>query len=84
MILSIISDRIAHRFLFAFGGVCMAVAGYAILIVVHHDTPLQYGALFLVASGTCTAMPVVLFWFSMNGKLLTMLYCHISLTSAAL
>lgn len=67
MIAAAISDRISHRFLFVLGSVCMAIAGQIILRMVHHNTPLQYAALCLVASGTYTSMPVVLCWVSMNG-----------------
>lgn len=67
MLLSVISDYVGHRFLFAFGGVCLAITGFAILNIVHHNTNLQYASLFMVASGTYTTMPVVLCWFGMNG-----------------
>lgn len=62
-----ISDRLAHRFLFIIISVCVSISGFAILFVVHNNTRLQYGALFLAAMGTYTAMPIVLCWFGMNG-----------------
>lgn len=67
MISATISDYAEHRFLFAFGSVCLAITGFAILNVVHHTPNLQYAAIFMVASGNYTAMPTVLCWCSMNG-----------------
>ncbi|KAH8106173.1 MFS general substrate transporter [Cristinia sonorae] len=61
-----ISDRLAHRFLFALGSVLLAISGLVILAIVHDNTNLQYAALFMVASGSFTAQPIVLCWFSMN------------------
>ncbi|TCD70506.1 hypothetical protein EIP91_003267 [Steccherinum ochraceum] len=66
MVASAISDRLEHRFFFAIGGVFLTIAGQAILNTVHHNTNLQYAALFMVASGNYTTMPIVLCWFSMN------------------
>ncbi|KAF9738822.1 hypothetical protein PMIN06_004526 [Paraphaeosphaeria minitans] len=60
------SDRLKHRFLFAIFPICVAIAGFAILITVHDNHSLQYGALFLVAMGCYTAMPVIVCWFNMN------------------
>lgn len=68
MIVAAISDRLAHRFLFILISVCVSISGFAILFMVHDNTRVQYGALFLAAMGTYTAMPIVLCWFGMNGK----------------
>lgn len=68
MIVAAISDHLAHRFLFIIIAVCVSISGFAILFVVHDNTSLQYGALFLAAMGTYTAMPIVLCWFGMNGE----------------
>lgn len=67
MTISAISDRMRHRFLFAVFSSCIGLAGFAILLRVHSNTNVQYGALYLAAVGTYTAMPLVLCWFSMNG-----------------
>lgn len=45
---------------------CVAIAGFAILITNHTNNHLRYGALFLVTMGTYSAMPVVVCWFNMN------------------
>lgn len=61
-----ISDATAHRFLFAFLPTLLALAGTATLFTIHHDTHTEYAALFLVAMGTYTAMPIVICWVAMN------------------
>jgi MFS family permease len=66
MILAFISDKTQHRFLIAVFAICVAIVGFAILISVHHNQPLQYAALFLVAMGAYSAMPIVVCWFNMN------------------
>lgn len=66
MTVAFFSDRLRHRFAFAVFAICVAIAGFAILIRVHDNTKLQYAALFLVASGAYTAMPIIVCWFNMN------------------
>ncbi|KAF2467041.1 MFS general substrate transporter [Lindgomyces ingoldianus] len=60
------SDRFKHRFVFAILPICVCISGFAILIAVHNHRSVQYGALFLVAMGAYTAMPVIVCWFNMN------------------
>lgn len=66
MMVAFISDKMRHRFLFAILAICVAIAGFAILISVHNNTSVQYFGLFLVASGAYTAMPIIVCWFNMN------------------
>ncbi|KAF2117743.1 major facilitator superfamily domain-containing protein [Lophiotrema nucula] len=66
MIIAYLSDKFRHRFLFAIFPICVCIAGFAILIAVHNNRELQYAALFLVAMGAYTAMPVIVCWFNMN------------------
>ncbi|KAH0131088.1 MFS general substrate transporter, partial [Aureobasidium melanogenum] len=66
MVLAYLSDKTRHRFAYAVFAVCIAIAGFAILISVHHNRPLQYAALFLVAMGCYSAMPIIVCWFNMN------------------
>lgn len=66
MSVAFLSDKIRHRFAFAVGAICIAIIGFAILISVHDNHKLQYAALFLVASGAYTAMPIIVCWFNMN------------------
>lgn len=66
MLVAVLSDRLRHRFLFTILPICIAIAGFAILMVEHHDHKLEYGALFLITSGTYSAMPVIVCWFTMN------------------
>lgn len=66
MLVAYFSDRLKHRFLFAIFPICVCIAGFAILLAVHDNRSLQYAALFLVAMGAYTAMPVIVCWFNMN------------------
>lgn len=66
MVIAYASDKTRHRFLFAIIPICVCIAGFAILIAVHNRKHLQYGALFLVAMGAYSAMPVIVCWFNMN------------------
>lgn len=66
MLVAYLSDRLRHRFLFTIVPICVCITGFAILISVHDNLDLQYGALFLVAMGAYTAMPVIVCWFNMN------------------
>ncbi|KAL9112451.1 MAG: hypothetical protein Q9227_003293 [Pyrenula ochraceoflavens] len=66
MIVAYFSDRFKHRFLFAIIPICIAIAGFAILISTHNNHNLEYGALFMVTSGTYAAMPVIVCWFNLN------------------
>ncbi|KAL6250805.1 High-affinity nicotinic acid transporter [Rhinocladiella similis] len=66
MLVAVFSDRLRHRFLFSILPICIAIAGFAILMNVHHNTHTEYAALFLITSGTYSAMPIIVCWFTMN------------------
>lgn len=66
MLVAACSDLARHRLLFALGPICLALAGFGILLAVHDRLPLQYAALFLVCMGTYSAMPVIVCWYNMN------------------
>lgn len=68
MLVAVLSDLTRHRFLFTVVPICMAVAGFAVLLAVHGGgrAHVQYAALFLVVMGTYSAMPVAVCWFNMN------------------
>ncbi|KAF2840846.1 major facilitator superfamily transporter [Patellaria atrata CBS 101060] len=66
MIVAYISDKIRHRFAFTIICISICIVGFGILIAVHDNTKLQYGALFLVAIGAYSAMPIIVCWFNMN------------------
>lgn len=68
MSIAILSDLIGHRFIFTLIPAAIAIAGFAILFVVHNNVHLQYAALFLAAAGTYSSMPVIVCWFSTNCK----------------
>ena len=65
MLIAFISDRVRHRYLFALLCCGIAIAGFAILLSPVANTT-KYGALFLVTSGTYTALPLLVCWFNMN------------------
>jgi MFS family permease len=66
MLIATLSDMFRHRFLFAMIPIFIAISGFGILLSVHDNHHVQYGALFLVAMGCYSAMPVVLCWFNTN------------------
>lgn len=66
MIVAYVSDRTKHRFAFTLIPISIAIAGFAILLTVHTNRHVQYAALFLVAMGTYSAMPVIVCWFNLN------------------
>ena len=66
MLVAFLSDWTQKRMPFAIGAICVAIAGFAILLTVHDKPKLQYAALFLVAMGAYTAMPIIVCWFNMN------------------
>ncbi|OBZ68954.1 hypothetical protein A0H81_11047 [Grifola frondosa] len=66
MITATASDYFKHRFTFVMIPIAVALTGFIILLVEHHNTKLQYAALFLAAMGTYSAMPIVVCWFNTN------------------
>lgn len=59
MIIAYLSDKTRHRFFFAIFPICVSITGFAILLAVHKNRNLEYGALFLVTMGTYSALPVI-------------------------
>lgn len=66
MIIAYLSDKFSHRFIFVLIPEFVSIAGFAILLAVHDNNHLEYAALFLVAMGAYSAMPVTVCWFNMN------------------
>jgi MFS family permease len=66
MVIAYISDKVKHRFLFAIFCILISIAGFAIVDSIHNNKHVQYGALFLITSGTYSAMPIIVCWFNMN------------------
>ncbi|KAL2204435.1 MFS general substrate transporter [Sarocladium strictum] len=66
MAIAFASDYFVHRVGFLMFTLCVAITGFSILISVHDNTDLQYGALFLVTCGAYTSMPLIVSWFNMN------------------
>ncbi|TCD62573.1 hypothetical protein EIP91_006723 [Steccherinum ochraceum] len=67
--IAVFSDRLRHRFLFAVVPMALALAGFSALVATGeggNERNLKYGALYLAACGTFSAMPVVLCWFTTN------------------
>ena len=66
MLVAILSDRLRHRFLFTVSCIALTLSGFVILLAVHTHRHVQYAALFLVAMGAYSAMPVIVCWFNLN------------------
>ncbi|KAF1810173.1 MFS general substrate transporter [Eremomyces bilateralis CBS 781.70] len=66
MIIAYISDKTQHRFAFTIFPICVAIAGFGILMGNPPDTKAKYAGLVLVAMGCYAAMPVIVCWFNMN------------------
>jgi hypothetical protein len=66
MILAYASDKARQRLIFVLFPLLVCIAGFAMLLAIHDKTHVQYAALFLVASGAYSAMPVIVCWFNMN------------------
>ncbi|KAJ5723911.1 hypothetical protein N7488_001946 [Penicillium malachiteum] len=66
MVIAFCSDRLKHRFVFTVIPICVAIAGFAMLLGIHGHRDAEYGALFLVTCGAYSAMPVIVCWFAMN------------------
>lgn len=66
MIVAFFSDKMKHRFAFTLMPIFIAISGFGILLTVHNKPHTQYAALFLVAMGSYSAMPVIVCWFNMN------------------
>ncbi|KUL82150.1 hypothetical protein ZTR_11077 [Talaromyces verruculosus] len=62
------SDRLRFRLPFAIIPICLAIAGFAMLVTIHGNAhrAAEYGALFLVTYGVYSAIPVVICWFALN------------------
>lgn len=66
MIVAYISDKIRHRYFFVIFCILVSISGLAMLLGIHDHLDAQYAALFLVATGCYSAMPIVICWFNMN------------------
>lgn len=66
MVIAACSDFFRHRFMFALIPICVAIVGFSILLVIHHQRHVQYGALFLAISGVVSALSIIVCWFQMN------------------
>jgi MFS family permease len=66
MIIAYLSDKTQHRFLFAIFPLFVTISGFGILLAIHNNHKVQYAALFLIAMGAYTAMPIIVCWFNMN------------------
>ncbi|KAK6543427.1 hypothetical protein TWF694_000174 [Orbilia ellipsospora] len=68
MITATFSDLLRHRYLFTLIPICISLAGFITLFKISgpHNISTQYGALFLCAMGTYSAMPVIVCWFACN------------------
>jgi len=66
MILAYVSDKTRHRFAFTIIPLAVCLTGFCILRRIHDNLHAQYAALFLVAMGAYSAMPIIVCWYNMN------------------
>lgn len=66
MLIAAFSDWLRHRYLFTILPILVAISGFAVLVSIHSDRDVQYGALFMASSGVYAAMPIIVCWFQMN------------------
>jgi predicted MFS family arabinose efflux permease len=66
MLVAYASDKCRHRFAFAVVPLLVAISGFGMLLRIHKNVHAMYAALFLVAMGTYSSMPVLVCWFNMN------------------
>ncbi len=59
MTLAFISDRLRHRWFFAFISAAVCLIGFAVLLSDPPRHSVRYGALFLAVSGAYSSMPIV-------------------------
>ena len=68
MLLATVSDLTRHRYLYLVFAICVSLPGIAILLSIHDDHKTEYAAIFLVALGVYSAMPIAICWLSMNQR----------------
>ena len=78
------SDWLRMRYVFVLATTAVSLAGFVILLVVHDNRHLQYGALFLAAMGTYSAMPIIVCWFATNCEQTIFHSLHIKLKNRCL
>jgi len=66
MFMATASDYLAHRYIFALIPTLIAITGFAVLVSPSLANATYYGALFLAAAGSYTAMPIVVCWYNTN------------------
>lgn len=66
MIVAWASDRARHRFVFVLIPICISITGFAMLLGLYPHANAEYAALHLITSGTYSAMPIIVCWFTMN------------------
>lgn len=68
MVIAFISDHAQHRFFFSVAPMAISITGFVMLLTVKNHNNVLYGALFMAACGTYSAMPVIVCWFSTNSE----------------
>lgn len=66
VILAVLSDKVRLRSPFIAFSLALALAGSGILLKVHDNVHLEYGAIFMLAMGTYSSMPILICWYTMN------------------
>lgn len=66
MLVATFSDFFRNRYVFVMIPILVSITGFAMVMTIHNDINVQYGALFMAAAGTYAAMPIIVCWFQMN------------------
>lgn len=68
MLVAIASDYYKRRYIFILPLMLISVVGMVILLTVHNNVNVRYGALFLAAMGEYAAAPIIICWFGTNSE----------------
>ncbi|KKY28572.1 putative high-affinity nicotinic acid transporter [Phaeomoniella chlamydospora] len=64
--IAFMSDKTRHRTFFTLFPLVVGIIGFAMSLSIHSHRNIQYGSLFLITSGTYTALAQIVCWGQMN------------------
>ncbi|GAW25736.1 putative MFS transporter [Rosellinia necatrix] len=65
-VVAVVSDWTRHRAFFAIAPLAITISAFAVLLVIHTNTTVEYAVLHLVTIGTYGCLPIIVCWFQMN------------------
>lgn len=66
MAMAVVSDKIRHKFALTVASGVICIVGFIVILTETENTSVRYGALFMIASGAYTAMPLIVCWTNLN------------------